>query len=118
MIAAATSASLWPLCWEWSRSISKAVSLSITWRAIRIPFACSISGAASEGSLQAVVFGEALQGDVDRALQLLGGGVDDVGEDAALGRLVDVGGIPCREQRDHRAGGFVDDLADQFERVF
>jgi hypothetical protein len=29
-------------------------------------------GAASEGSLQAVVFGEALQRDVDRALQLFG----------------------------------------------
>jgi hypothetical protein len=29
-------------------------------------------GAASEGSLQAVVFGEALQGDVDGALQLAG----------------------------------------------
>ena len=43
--------------------------------------------------------------------------VDDVGEDAALGRLVDVGGILRREQRDHRAGGLVDDLRDQLERV-
>jgi len=48
-------------------------------------------GAASEGSLQAVVFGEALQRDVDRALQLFGGGVDDVGEDAAFGGFADVG---------------------------
>src|SRR5581483_6857899 len=49
--------------------------------------------AAAECSLQVLVLGEALQGDVDRALQLVGGGVDDVGEDAALGRLVDVGGV-------------------------
>ena len=74
-------------------------------------------GAASERSLQVVVLGEALQRDVDRALQLLGAGVDDVGEDASFGRLADVGGILGREQRDHRAGGFVDDLADQLERV-
>ena len=33
----------WPLCWEWLRSISKALSASIPWRAIRIPFACSIT---------------------------------------------------------------------------
>jgi hypothetical protein len=43
-------------------------------------------GPAPERSLQIVVLGEALQRDVDRALQLFGAGVDDVGEDAALGR--------------------------------
>src|SRR5579859_1974666 len=40
--AAATSLSLRPLCWEWSRSISKARLAAIEWRAIRIPLACSI----------------------------------------------------------------------------
>ena len=72
---------------------------------------------APERALQAVVLGEALQGDVDRALQLLRAAVDDVGEDAALGGLVDVGGVLGREQRDHRAGGLADDLRDQLERV-
>ena len=72
---------------------------------------------APECALQVVVLREALQRDVDRALQLLRRRVDDVGEDAALGRLVDVGGILRREQRDHRAGGLADDLRDQVERV-
>ena len=44
-----------------------------------------------EGALQAVVLGESLEGDVDRALELLRGAVDDVREDAASRRLVDVG---------------------------
>src|ERR1051325_8566714 len=39
--------------------------------------------ATAERALQAVVLGEPLQGDVDRALELFRGGVDDVGEDAA-----------------------------------
>jgi hypothetical protein len=71
----------------------------------------------TECSLEALVLGEALQRDVDRALQLLGVGIDDVGEDAAPRRLMDVGGISGREQRDHRAGRFVDDLRDQLESV-
>ena len=54
---------------------------------------------APERALQAVVFGEALQRDVDRALQLFRAAVDDVGKDASLGGLVDVGGILGREQR-------------------
>jgi len=44
-----------------------------------------------------VILGKALQGDVDRALKLLGSRVDDVGEDAALGRLVDVCRVGGRE---------------------
>jgi hypothetical protein len=72
---------------------------------------------APERSLQAVVLGETLQGDVDRALQLLGGGVDDVGEDAPLGSLVDVGRVLRREQRNYRAEGLADDLGDQIESV-
>ena len=74
-------------------------------------------GAAPEGALEVVVLGEALQRDVDRALQLLGSAVDDVGEDAALGRLADVRGVVGVEERDHRAGRFADDLADQIERM-
>ena len=31
------------MCWEWSRSIAKARSASIAWRAIRMPLACSIT---------------------------------------------------------------------------
>jgi hypothetical protein len=46
-------------------------------------------GAAAEGAFEIVVFGEAAQHDVDRALPVLGVGVGDVGEDAALGRLFD-----------------------------
>ena len=72
---------------------------------------------AAERALQALVLREALQGDVDRALQILGVALDDVGEDAAPGRLVDVGRILGLEHRDHRAGGLVDDLPDQVERV-
>ena len=56
-----------------------------------------------ERSLQALVLGEALEGDVDRALQLVGGAFDDVGEDAALGGLVHVAGVAGVENRDHRA---------------
>src|SRR5579862_974430 len=41
--APATSLSLRPLCWEWSRSISKARSALVEWRAISMPLACSIS---------------------------------------------------------------------------
>ena len=48
---------------------------------------------AVERALQVVVFGEAQQRDVDRALQLVGHGVDDVGEDPAVGRLADEGRI-------------------------
>jgi hypothetical protein len=73
--------------------------------------------AAAECSLQALVLGEALQGDVDRALQLVGGAVDDVGEDAPLGCLVDVGRVAEMKDRDDRTGGFADDLGDQLERV-
>jgi hypothetical protein len=39
-----------------------------------------------------VVLREPLEGDVDRALELLGVAVDDVGEDATLRRLSHVGG--------------------------
>jgi len=81
------------------------------------PFRLLDRGAAPERPLQVLVFGKALERDVDRTLQLFGVGVDEVRENAAFCSLVDVRGIPGREQRDHRAGGFVDDLRDQLERV-
>ena len=71
--------------------------------------------ATPERALQAVVLGEALQGDVDRALQLLRGVLDDVRKHAPLGGFVDVAGVLGRQQRDHRAGGLADDLGDQVE---
>ena len=73
--------------------------------------------AAAERSLQVVVLGEPLQGDVDRALQLLGGRVDEIGEDAAFRRLPDICRILGGEQRDHGAAGLLDDLLDQLERM-
>jgi hypothetical protein len=74
-------------------------------------------GSAPERSLQAVVLGEALQRNVDRARELSGIVVEDVGEDPALGRFVHVGRVLGREERDHGARGFADDLVDQGERV-
>ena len=49
--------------------------------------------AAAKRALQAVELGEAAQDDVDRALKLLRIAVGDVGEDPALGRLVDELGV-------------------------
>ncbi len=66
-------------------------------------------------SLQAVVLGETLQCDVDRALELGRGVLDDVRKHAPLGGLVHVGGILGRQQCDHRAGRLADDLGDQVE---
>ena len=74
-------------------------------------------GAAPEGALQVVVLRETAERDVERALQLLGRAVDDVGEDAALGGLVDERGVMALEHRDHRAVGLADDPLDQLQRV-
>ena len=79
--------------------------------------ACSIKAPPPERSLQVVVLGEPLQRDVDRALQLLRGGVHEVGEDSSFGRLPDISRILRREQRNHGTAGFADDLLDQLERV-
>ena len=73
--------------------------------------------AAPERTLQAVVLREPLKRDVDRARQLLRRAVDDVREDAALRRLVYVGGVISREQRDNRARRLVHDRRNQIERV-
>src|SRR5579862_3894071 len=69
---------------------------------MRMPLACSIT--ARRPKLPAACGSrEAIECDVDRALQLFGGGVDDLGEDAALGRLAHEGGVACGEQCDHWA---------------
>ena len=73
--------------------------------------------AASESAFEVVVFGEASQHDVDRALPVLDVGVGDVGEDAAFGCLRDEFRVSCMDKDDYRAGGFSDDLVDQFECV-
>jgi len=70
-----------------------------------------------EGFFEVVVLGKAAQGDVDRRLELVLVGLDDVGEDAALGGFVDEVLVSCVEDEDDRAGGVADDLLDQFERV-
>jgi len=70
-----------------------------------------------ERAFKVVVLGEAAQHDVDRALPVVDVGVGDVGKDAPLGRLLDEGRIGRVEQDDHRAGGFLNDLLDQAERV-
>jgi hypothetical protein len=74
-------------------------------------------GATPERALQVVVLGEASQDDVDRALSVLSVGVADVGEDAALGGLLDEVGIGRVDQDDHRTGGLLDDLLDQLQGV-
>ena len=76
-----------------------------------MPFACSIT-ARRPKRLAGRGTREPAQGDVDRALQLLGPGLDDVGEDAALGGLAHVGGVLPGSTR-HGAGGLVHDLVDQ-----
>ena len=50
-------------------------------------------------------------------MQLLFVAVDDVGEDTALGGLVDEVLVPRVEKEDDRAGGVADDLLDQLERM-
>ena len=79
------------------------------------PFGSLDGGAAAEGTLQVLELGEPAQDDLDRVLELVGVGVGDVGEDAALGRLADERVIVGLEQRDHWARRLVDDLADQLE---
>jgi signal transduction histidine kinase len=72
-------------------------------------------GPPAKGTLEALVLREPLEGDVDRALQLVGIAVDDVGEDAALRSFVHVRRIPRGQQGDHGARGFTDDLRDQLQ---
>ena len=92
-------------------------SALIEWRAIRMPFACSISARRPNAPCRLWYSAEALERDVDRALQLVRCAVDDVGEDTALRGLVDVRRVVGVEDRDHGAGRLADDLGDQLQRV-
>lgn len=71
-----------------------------------------------EGALQAVVAGEAAEGDVERTLKLLCRRVDDVCEDSALGRPIDERGVACFEHRDDGAFALVHNALDQTQGVF
>src|SRR4029078_11774497 len=126
----ATSMSFLPLFCEYVRSIANACCSVMECRSMRMPLARSMmarrrkapsgvcdKSAACAAAFECVVLGEALEGDLDRALELVGVAVDDVGEDPAAGGLPDVVGVSYLEECDHRAGGLVDDLADQVERV-
>jgi len=73
--------------------------------------------AAPERALEVVIFGEAAQHDIDRALPVLDVVVTDVGEHAPLGRFLDERGIWRVQQHDHGAGGLTHDLVDQSQRV-
>lgn len=70
-----------------------------------------------ECAFEVVVFGEPAQDYVDRALPVLDVRVTDVGEHPTLRGLLYKGRIRRVEEDDHRAGGFVDDLVDQSERM-
>ncbi len=61
---------------------------------MRIPFAPD-RGAASERSFGVVVFGEAAQHDVDRALPVRHVAVADLGEDVVFGGFFDARGVGC-----------------------
>jgi len=71
--------------------------------------------ASPKRSLQVLILAESLQCDVDRALQLISGSVDDVGEYPAFGSFVNVRRVACVKNCDHGAGGFANDLRDQLE---
>ena len=53
----------------------------------------------TERSLQVVVFGEAVQNDIDRALDLRRIAVGDVGKDSAFGGFVDEGRVAILSNR-------------------
>jgi hypothetical protein len=64
-----------------------------------------------------VVLGEAPEDDVDRALPVVDLGIVDVGKDATLRGLLYERGVGRVEENNHRAGGFLDDLLDESERM-
>ena len=72
-----------------SRSISNAACSSIAVALHQDAFGSFGGGAASERAFEFVVFGEAAQDDVDRALPVVDVGVVDVGEHAELGCFFD-----------------------------
>ena len=102
---------------ECSRIISKALGLVDGVAFHQHALGAFDQRAPPERAFEVLVFGEAAQHDVDRALPVLDVGVADMGEDASLGRLFDELRVACVEQDDHRAGGLAHDLLDQVERV-
>jgi hypothetical protein len=80
-------------------------------------FGSLCGGAAPERPFEVVVFREAAQDDVDRALPVLDVGVVDVGEHAAFGSFLNELGVAGVQQHDDGAGGFVDDFVDQVQGV-
>lgn len=77
------------------------------------PLGALRDGSTAEGAFEIVKLGEAPQHDVDRVLPVLGFGVGDIGEDAALGGLFDEVRIRGVDEMDHRAGRFLNDPLDQ-----
>ena len=70
-----------------------------------------------EGALNLLEFREASQRDLDRALQLFGPGIHDVGVHASFCCLVDPVCVVAAQQRDNGAEGAADDLCDQVQSV-
>ena len=73
--------------------------------------------APSKGAFEAVVLAEAQQDDLECAFEGARIGIDDVGEDAALGGFTDERRVRRRENRDHGTLCFPDNLRDQVEGV-
>ena len=114
-IAAATSATLRPLCCEWSRSMPNALSASMECRAIRIPFACSITARRPNAPCR-LWYSENRWSVMSIALCSSSGVVSTMyAKTPRLAASSDVGGVFGGQHRDHRAGRFVDDLPDQLE---
>ena len=79
------------------------------------PLGALRDGSTAEGAFEIVILGEPPQHDVDRALPILGFGVGDIGEDAALRGLFDKPRIGGVDEQDHWAGRFLNDPLDQAE---
>ena len=82
-----------------------------------MPFARSMMARRPKAPSQVVILVEATERDLERALQLLGVAVDQIGEDAAPRRLIDERRVLAREQGDHRAARLAHDALDQLERM-
>ena len=75
--------------------------------------------AATERTLQVLELREAPERDVEGALEFRGflSVEDDIGEDTAPGRLMDVARVFRIDERDDRARGLMHDPSDLLERV-
>ena len=71
----------------------------------------------AERSLKFVIFGEATQDDVDRALPVLNIVIGHVGKHSPFGGFPEEAWIRGVQERDHGARRFADDLVDQLQRV-